>query len=255
MNKYYLKQKFSVKMQYDSNSYLKFALYELKAEYDNCQQQIGWSDGNKNIITWDIAGNLVINSEFGLDPNVDNIADLYAVWTTNTYGLDVDYQSELMDNIYGREIVVPTNFANLNVNLEPVKTGYNLDYFTMQIDKTNSGVYSYVLDNGNNKLTKEFLENFKITRSVKLQAYWTTSNTETNFSIVVEIVTDYGNSKNEYYITGFKSGSPKTYGTGERDRDRFRKDYVHIWRAYMKKQVVFEAYIYEIIFDKYYNIK
>ena len=197
---YYLKQKFSVKMQYDSNSYLKFALYELKAEYDNCQQQIGWSDGNKNIITWDIAGNLVINSEFGLDPNVDNIADLYAVWTTNTYGLDVDYQSELMDNIYGREIVVPTNFANLNVNLEPVKTGYNLDYFTMQIDKTNSGVYSYVLDNGNNKLTKEFLENYKITRSVKLQAYWTTSNTETNFSIVVEIVTDYGNSKNEYYI-------------------------------------------------------
>lgn len=62
-------------------------------------------------------------------------------------------------------------------------------------------------------------------------------------------------SKNEYYVTGFKSGSPKTYGTGERDRDRFRKDYVHIWRAYMKKQVVFEAYIYEVIFDKYYDRK
>ena len=62
-------------------------------------------------------------------------------------------------------------------------------------------------------------------------------------------------SKNEYYVTGFKSGSPKTYGTGERDRERFRKDYVHIWRAYMKKQVVFEAYIYEVIFDKYYDRK
>ena len=62
-------------------------------------------------------------------------------------------------------------------------------------------------------------------------------------------------SRNEYYVTGFKSGSPKSYGTGERDRERFRKDYVHIWRAYMKKQVIFEAYIYEVIFDKYYDRK
>lgn len=62
-------------------------------------------------------------------------------------------------------------------------------------------------------------------------------------------------SRQEYYVTGFKTGSPKTYGTGERDRDRFRKDYVHIWRAYMKRQVVFEAYIYEVIFDKYYDRK
>ena len=62
-------------------------------------------------------------------------------------------------------------------------------------------------------------------------------------------------SKNEYYVTGFKSGSPKTYGTGERDRERFRKDYLNIWRAYMHKQVVFEAYIYEVIFDKYYDRK
>ena len=62
-------------------------------------------------------------------------------------------------------------------------------------------------------------------------------------------------SKNEYYVTGFNSGSPNTYGTGERDRERFRKDYVHIWRAYMKKQVIFEAYIYEVIFYKYYDRK
>ena len=62
-------------------------------------------------------------------------------------------------------------------------------------------------------------------------------------------------SNGEYYVTGFKSGSPVTYGTGERDRERFRKDYMHIWRAYMKRRVVFEAYIYEVIFDKYYDRK
>lgn len=60
-------------------------------------------------------------------------------------------------------------------------------------------------------------------------------------------------SNGEYYVTGFKSGSPVTYGTGERDRQRFTKDFIHIWRAYMKKKVVFEAYIYEVIFDKYFD--
>jgi len=60
-------------------------------------------------------------------------------------------------------------------------------------------------------------------------------------------------SKKEYYVTGFKSGSPVTYGTGERDRERFRKDFIHVWRAYMKKLVVFEAYVYEVIFDKYFD--
>ena len=60
-------------------------------------------------------------------------------------------------------------------------------------------------------------------------------------------------SKKEYYVTGFKSGSPVSYGTGERDRERFRKDFIQVWRAYMKKLVVFEAYVYEVIFDKYFD--
>ena len=54
-------------------------------------------------------------------------------------------------------------------------------------------------------------------------------------------------------MTGFRSGSPKTYGTGEKDRARFKKDYIQIWRAYMKKEVIFEEYINEILFDKYYH--
>ena len=62
-------------------------------------------------------------------------------------------------------------------------------------------------------------------------------------------------SKKEYYVTGLRSGSPATYGTGEKDRARFRKDYVHIWRAYMKRLVVFEEYVLEVLFDKYFNTK
>lgn len=60
-------------------------------------------------------------------------------------------------------------------------------------------------------------------------------------------------SKNEYYVTGFKSGSPKEYGVGERDRERFRKDCFFLWAAYMKNRVVFEEYINEILFDKYFK--
>lgn len=62
-------------------------------------------------------------------------------------------------------------------------------------------------------------------------------------------------SKKEYYATGFRSGSPKVYGTGEKERSRFRKDYVHLWRAYMKRQIVFEEYVIEVLFDKYFNMK
>lgn len=60
-------------------------------------------------------------------------------------------------------------------------------------------------------------------------------------------------SKREYYVTGFRSGSPKMYGTGEKDRARFKKDYWYIWQAYMKNIIVFEEYIIEILFDKYFN--
>lgn len=60
-------------------------------------------------------------------------------------------------------------------------------------------------------------------------------------------------SKREYYVTGFRSGSPKIYGTGEKDRARFKKDYWYIWQAYMKNIIVFEEYIIEILFDKYFN--
>ena len=60
-------------------------------------------------------------------------------------------------------------------------------------------------------------------------------------------------SRKEYYVTTFKSGSPDTYTTGEKDRERFKKAYFYLWSAYMKRMVVFEEYMSEILFDKYFH--
>ena len=62
-------------------------------------------------------------------------------------------------------------------------------------------------------------------------------------------------SRREYYVTEHRSGSPKTYGTGEKERERFRKDYMFLWKAYMKNMIIFEEYINEILFDKYFRSK
>ena len=56
-------------------------------------------------------------------------------------------------------------------------------------------------------------------------------------------------------MTEHRSGSPKTYGTGEKERERFKKDYMFLWKAYMKNMIIFEEYINEILFDKYFRAK
>lgn len=60
-------------------------------------------------------------------------------------------------------------------------------------------------------------------------------------------------SKREFYVTGFRSGSPKQYTTGEKDRARFKRDYLYLWKAYMQNNVIFEEYIIQILFDKYFE--
>lgn len=60
-------------------------------------------------------------------------------------------------------------------------------------------------------------------------------------------------SKKEYYVTSFRSGSPETFTCGVKDKERFRKSYMYLWRAYMKQKVVFEEYMSEILFDNYFK--
>lgn len=72
--------------------------------------------------------------------------------------------------------------------------------------------------------------------------------------VAIGEITIYKHKSNgEFYVTGFRSGSPAVYGTGEKDRARFRKDYMYLWQSYMKNRVVFEEYIIEILFDKYFE--
>lgn len=60
-------------------------------------------------------------------------------------------------------------------------------------------------------------------------------------------------SKREYYVSSHRSGSPKVYTAGEKDRARFKKDFFYLWKAYMRDTIVFEEYILEILFDKYFK--
>jgi len=60
-------------------------------------------------------------------------------------------------------------------------------------------------------------------------------------------------SRREYYVTTFRSGSPDSYTTGEKDRERCRKKYLFLWQCYMRREVVFEEYMSEILFDKYFH--
>jgi len=60
-------------------------------------------------------------------------------------------------------------------------------------------------------------------------------------------------SKKEFYVTTFKSGSPEGFTAGEKDRARFKSKYIYLWRAYMLRNIVFEDYMSEILFDKYFH--
>lgn len=60
-------------------------------------------------------------------------------------------------------------------------------------------------------------------------------------------------SRKEYYCTKFKSGSPDTYGAGSKSLMRFRRHFLYLWQAYMRNDVIFEEYVCEILFDRYFN--
>lgn len=62
-------------------------------------------------------------------------------------------------------------------------------------------------------------------------------------------------SKREYYVSAHEEGSPKRYGTGSKERERFKKDFLYLYRAYMRNEIVFEEYINEILFDRYFKNK
>lgn len=61
-------------------------------------------------------------------------------------------------------------------------------------------------------------------------------------------------SRNDYYITGHSSGSPSQYDSSPMELKRYRHDYYYLWLAYLRRAVIFESYIYKVLFEKYYEI-
>lgn len=58
-----------------------------------------------------------------------------------------------------------------------------------------------------------------------------------------------------YYITGHKSGSTDAvYQSTSTDLKRFRRDQYFLWLAYLNGRILFESYIYKVLFEKYFAI-
>lgn len=60
-------------------------------------------------------------------------------------------------------------------------------------------------------------------------------------------------SRREYYCSTHRSGEPKTFGSGAKELMRFRSAYPYLWEAYIRNDIIFEEYLCEILFDKYWN--
>lgn len=61
-------------------------------------------------------------------------------------------------------------------------------------------------------------------------------------------------SESLYYVTDHIKGTPKRiYGSGV-DLKLFRKDYYYLWLAYLRRKVNFESYIFQVLFEKYFNM-
>lgn len=61
-------------------------------------------------------------------------------------------------------------------------------------------------------------------------------------------------SRNEYYVTTHISGTPRdSYTSSDTDLMRFRRKYNFIWLEYLKNHIIFEEYILEILFNKYFS--
>ena len=58
-----------------------------------------------------------------------------------------------------------------------------------------------------------------------------------------------------YYICGHSSGTTTAvYKSSNMDLKRFRRDQYYLWLAYLKGKILFESYIYKVLFEKYFAL-
>lgn len=60
-------------------------------------------------------------------------------------------------------------------------------------------------------------------------------------------------SERQYYVSTHTTGDPPTYGPGPVDLQRFRSGYAWLYQQYMQRHIVFEEYLCEILFCKYFG--
>lgn len=61
-------------------------------------------------------------------------------------------------------------------------------------------------------------------------------------------------SRREVYVTDHRNGTAEEIDASDIGLARFRKNYYWIWLMYLQRKVIFESYIHQKIFEKYYNI-
>ena len=70
---------------------------------------------------------------------------------------------------------------------------------------------------------------------------------------VGEITIYQHKSNSSYYVSEHLTGTPAIFTAGDTDLKRFRIAYSYIWREYLRRNVVFESYLTEILFNKYFG--
>ncbi len=61
-------------------------------------------------------------------------------------------------------------------------------------------------------------------------------------------------SRREIYVTDHRNGTAEEIDASDIGLARFRRNYYWIWMMYLQRKVIFESYIHQKIFEKYYNI-
>ena len=68
-----------------------------------------------------------------------------------------------------------------------------------------------------------------------------------------EIVIYKHKSDKKYYVSEHDSGGDNSYGVGETELKRFQKKYYYLWIAYLDYKIIFENYLCQVLFEKYFS--
>lgn len=164
--------------------------------------------------------------------------------------------------------------ANANDVANPVFVGFNLVKRSLgmikkkqevYVDKT-KGICLYMLQHSPISEEKRNTALYKATQGTKFSEMAIDNNFSFNYLgnigsrplneytpiCSISKITIYSHkSKDEYYVSLHKSGSPVEYTESESDIQRFKRMYWWLWEAYMAQKIIFEEYLCETLLTKF----